>query len=170
MTILETPRLRLRTFTTNDTDFIIELVNSPGWIQFIGDRNIRTTEQARAYLENGPIKSYHQNGYGLCLVERKNDNTPIGMCGILKRDTLENPDIGFAFLPLFNGQGYAFEIANATLQHAKIELKISVVSAITMTENAKSIRLLEKLGFKFLKTITSPENEQLLLYENRTQY
>lgn len=95
--ILETERLILRQFTIHDTKFIIELVNSPGWIENIGDRNIKTEEQARRYLQDGPLRSYEVNGFGLSLVEIKNDGTPIGMCGILKRDNLENPDIGFAF-------------------------------------------------------------------------
>ena len=94
--IFETERLRLRKFTFDDTKFIIELLNSPGWIEFIGDRNVKTEDQAAAYLQNGPMKSYVQNGFGLSMVETKAGH-PIGMCGILKRDTLDNPDIGFAF-------------------------------------------------------------------------
>ena len=97
--ILQTERLLLREFTEDDAAFIVELLNSPGWIQYIGDRNIKTEEQAREYLNNGPLKSYRQNGFGLYMVEKKDDHTPIGMCGIIKRDTLNNPDIGFAFLP-----------------------------------------------------------------------
>src|SRR5688572_4300133 len=108
--VLETARLRLREFTLEDTPFIIALLNSPGWLQFIGDRNVRTPEQARGYLEHGPFKSYRENGYGLCLVEQKESGNPVGMCGVLKRDTLDSPDIGFAFLPGFQGQGYALEI------------------------------------------------------------
>src|SRR5215210_8708442 len=99
--ILETDRLRLRQFTLQDTSFIIELLNSPGWLKFIGDRNVKSEPQARNYLENGPLKSYQEYGYGLSMVERKTDNQAIGMCGILKRQTLEHPDIGFAFLPRF---------------------------------------------------------------------
>jgi RimJ/RimL family protein N-acetyltransferase len=95
--ILETKRLRLREFTLEDTAFILDLLNSPGWLRYIGDRGVKTEEQAKNYLLNGPIKSYTKNGYGLSMVERKDDNKPIGMCGIIKRDTLENPDIGFAF-------------------------------------------------------------------------
>jgi RimJ/RimL family protein N-acetyltransferase len=162
--VLETQRLRLREFTLDDTKFIIELLNSPGWIEFIGDRNVRTEEQAIQYLQNGPLKSYVQNGYGLSMVETK-DGQPIGMCGILKRETLENPDIGFAFLKQFTGKGYAYEIANATLSHALSHLKIPKVSAITLPNNVRSIRLLEKIGMKFIKSFLSEKNEELLLFE-----
>jgi len=164
--ILETERLTLREFTTDDTAFIIELVNSPGWLQFIGDRNIKTTEQAIAYLENGPMKSYRDNGFGLAMVETKDSKTPIGMCGIIRRDTLDNPDIGFAFLPGFIGKGYGFEIAVATLAYATQQLNLPVICAITVPHNVNSIKLLEKIGLKFIKTISSPENEELLLYSN----
>jgi RimJ/RimL family protein N-acetyltransferase len=164
---LETERLRLRKFTLDDTKFIIELLNSPGWLQFIGDRNVKTEEQAIAYLENGPLKSYRQHGFGLSLVERKDDGKAIGMCGIIKRDNLENPDIGFAFLSDFNGRGYAFEMACATLSYAKVQLNIPRVSAITLAENSKSIRLLDKLGLQFVRTFCFPgSEEQLLLYSN----
>ena len=160
--MLETERLLLREFTTDDTAFILELVNSAGWLQYIGDRNIKSVEQAKAYLENGLIKSYRENGFGLCLVERKDDAKAIGMCGLLKREYLDTPDMGFAFLPEFNGNGYAYEIANATVEYAKNKLKISTVSAITMANNEKSIRLLEKMGFSFKKTIFLPTGKEEL--------
>ena len=163
--ILETERLRLREFTISDTRFIIELLNSPGWLQFIGDRNVKTEEQAKTYLENGPIRSYRENGFGLSLVERKEDSLAIGMCGILKRQDLEWPDIGFAFLPLYYGKGYAFEISKATLAYAKNKLGIPKIAAITVSDNQKSIRLLEKLGLRFNNTINLPGNmNELLLY------
>lgn len=162
--IFETERLRLRKFTFDDTKFIIELLNSPGWIEFIGDRNVKTEDQAAAYLQNGPMKSYVQNGFGLSMVETKAGH-PIGMCGILKRDTLDNPDIGFAFLDEFTGQGYAYEIASATLKYAIHDLKIQKVSAITLPHNERSIRLLEKIGMKFIKSFISEKNEHLLLFE-----
>src|SRR5688572_21540231 len=114
---LETQRLGLREFTRDDAVFIVELLNTPGWLQFIGDRNVKTKEQAIIYLENGPLKSYKENGFGSWMVELKEDKTPIGMCGILRRESLENPDIGFAFLPEYTGKGYAFEIASATLSY-----------------------------------------------------
>jgi RimJ/RimL family protein N-acetyltransferase len=165
--VFETGRLTLREFTFDDTDFIIRLLNSPGWLEFIGDRNVKTEEQAKNYLLAGPIKSYRENGFGLSMVETRPGKRPIGMCGLLKRDYLENPDIGFAFLPEETGKGFAFEIANATMQHAKDVLKISNIMAITMPGNKPSIRLLEKLGFNFLRMTLAPGGDKdLLLYSH----
>ena len=164
--ILETERLRLREFTVDDTKFIIELLNNPGWMKFIGDKNVRTEDEAALYLQNGPLKSYEQNGFGRSMVETKNNQAAIGMCGIIKRGNMENPDIGFAFLPRFYGKGYAFEIASATLSYAIQELGIPKVAAITLPGNLRSIMLLEKMGFKFIKPINSDNNEELLLYSN----
>ncbi len=165
--IIQTDRLRLREFTLEDTKFIIELLNSPEWIRFIGDKNVKTEKQAKDYLKNGPIKSYLENGFGLFLVEKKDNKESIGMCGIIRRHNLENPDIGFAFLPDFNSNGYAYEITSATLMYAKNKLKIPKISAITLRDNEKSIRLLEKIGLHFIKTICLSNNEEeLLLYSN----
>ena len=165
--ILETERLILRKFTSGDAAFIVELLNSPGWLKYIGDRNIKTEEEAVNYLTNGPLKSYDENGYGLCLVEKKEDAAPIGMCGIIRRDNLDHPDIGFAFLPEYNGQGYALEIAGATLSYAMNQLQLPVISAITVAENERSVRLLQKIGLTYKKTIQFPGNEEeLLLFDN----
>lgn len=164
--ILETQRLRLRTLTLDDTAFIIALVNSPGWLKYIGDRTIKTQEQAKGYLENGPWKSYRENGFGLWLVETKGNNTPVGMCGLLRRDYLDHPDIGFAFLPAFTGMSFGFEAAAASLTLAKEQLKLPAICAITMPSNHSSIKLLEKLGLKFVKSFSSPtDQEELLLYQ-----
>ena len=163
--ILETERLLLRELNLNDSQFMIELLNTPGWLQFIGDRNVRTETQSIAYLENGSLKSYKENGFGLYLVERKSDHLAMGLCGILKRDFLEVPDIGFAFLPEFNGLGYAYESACATMKYATDTLKIPRLCAITIPENVRSIRLLEKIGLKLSGTILYPDtNEELLLF------
>lgn len=165
--ILETKRLVLREFTTDDTKFIVELLNSPGWLKYIGDRNVKSEEHAVNYLMNGPMKSYEMNGFGLSLVELKSDKTPIGMCGLIKRENLEYPDIGFAFLPEFMGKGYAFEIANATMIFAKEELKFDKIVAITVSYNKNSIRLLEKIGLKYIKPYFLPyEDEELMLFSN----
>jgi RimJ/RimL family protein N-acetyltransferase len=143
----------------------LQLLNSQGWLKYIGDKQVHTEEQARNYLQQGPIKSYSENGFGLSLVETKADQKPIGMCGLLKRTALPNPDIGFAFLHEYNNQGYAYEIANATLQYAKSELDISIVLAIVMPENTKSIALLEKIGLRYVELFQLPtETEKLLLY------
>jgi RimJ/RimL family protein N-acetyltransferase len=136
-------------------------------LKFIGDRNVRNEEQAKGYLEKGPIASYAENGFGLYLVETKIASAKIGMCGILKRQNLENPDIGFALLPEFMGKGYAHEMATATLNYASRKLKLSKISAIVQPDNEKSIRLLENIGLKFIKTFRfSDESEELLLYCN----
>jgi RimJ/RimL family protein N-acetyltransferase len=171
--ILETPRLRLREFTTEDTEFIIELLNTDGWLKFIGDRNVKTTQQAKEYLENGAIKSYFENGFGLWLVETKTDKNfkipknLIGMCGLIKREHLENPDIGFAFLPEYEGKGFGYEIANEVISYARNFLKLPVIYAITLETNISSRKLLGKIGMKFIKFFRFPySNEELMLYGN----
>ena len=165
--ILETERLRLREFTLDDSQFIIALMNSPGWLRFIGDRDVRTIEQAEQYLENGPLRSYRQNGFGLSMVELKEYAVPLGMCGMLQRATLDTPDIGFAFLPEHSGKGYAFEIASAVMTHAKNNLGLSRISAITVSENDRSISLLEKLGMMYRGKFSFLGSEgELLLYSN----
>jgi RimJ/RimL family protein N-acetyltransferase len=165
--ILETERLVLRPFTRDDAKFIVALVNTPGWIEFIGDRNIKTEAEAITYLENGPFNSYELHGFGLSRVELKGNKTPIGMCGLLKRETLDYPDIGFAFLPEYTGKGYALEIVKATLTFASEQLKIHPVLAIVMPTNTRSIQLLEKVGMKFKKTFKSSQNaEELMLFSS----
>lgn len=165
--LFQTDRLGVRKITQKDTAFITAILNSSGWLRFIGNRNVKTVKQAKKYIKEGPVKSYHDNGYGLWLVIRKEDGAAMGMCGILNRTNLSTPDIGFAFLPQFNGQGYAFEAAAATLAYAKEQLNIPVISAITLPDNKQSIKLLEKLGFKYIETIyLNGEKENLLLYRS----
>lgn len=161
--ILETDRLTLREIDENDTAFIIRLVNSPGWLQYIGDKQIHDTETALQYIRNGPQKSYVTNGFGLYLAETTSSHEPIGMCGIIKREGLENEDIGFALLPEYTGKGYALEMAKATLRFANIRLGIKKIAAITTQDNQKSISLLGKLGLHFVKTIRLRADEDLLL-------
>lgn len=161
--ILVTGRIILREYNLEDIPFVIELLNSEGWLAFIGDKNVHTEEEAKNYLLNGPIKSYAENGYGLCAVIRKEDLKPIGMSGIIKRDNLDFPDIGFAFLPAFMGKGYAFEIADAIINHAKDILKLPMIYGIVNPENASSIKLLEKIGLRNIGTYTFPDKEEKLL-------
>ena len=163
MIILQTQRLTLRELTLDDVDFILALLNDPDFIRFIGDRNVRSVEDARKYLK-GPIESYERNGFGLWMVENK-AGTPLGMCGLIKRDSLPDVDIGYAFLPEFRSQGYAFEAANASIAFGRDTLKLSRILAIVSKENDRSIRLLEKLGMKFERMFTMPnENEELKLF------
>lgn len=164
--IAETDRLNIRQLTLADAPFIVELVNTPGWLRFIGDRNIKDDEQAKSYLKNGPLASYDRNGFGLYGVELKSEKSLIGMCGLIKRETLPNPDIGFAFLPGWMGKGFAFEAANAVMALATNTLKLPTVLAITLPDNQPSRKLLEKIGLKFVKAIASQDNEELMLYSN----
>jgi RimJ/RimL family protein N-acetyltransferase len=163
--ILKTERLILRELIEDDAGFILELFNTDDWKKNIGDRNINLIEEARDYIVNGPIKSYAEHGFGLSLVALKPQFVPIGICGLLKRDSLEDPDIGFALLPEYYRQGFGYEIASATLKHASEEWAIPKVSAITIPENTASIRLLEKLNLKFQKKIQlKGESVELLLF------
>jgi len=165
--ILQTERLQLRRFSFDDSEFIIRLLNSEGWLKYIGDRNVKTKEQADNYLKKGPLKSYKQNGFGLCMVET-HQGVPIGMCGIIKRDYLKHPDIGFAFLPEYWSMGYGKEIASAMLAYARNDLHLPTILAITLPNNINSIRLLEKIGLRFVKSFrTEPEAEELLLYSTK---
>ncbi len=162
---LNSDRLQIRELTYEDAAFIVALVNTPGWIKYIGDRNIKTIEQAIDYLDNGPLKSYWENGFGLWLVEVKEKSKPIGMCGFLKRDYLDHPDIGFAFLPEYHGKGYAHESAQLCLSYAKNQLKLNIICAITLPGNQHSIKLLEKIGLKYIQPFHMPvNNEELFLY------
>lgn len=156
---IKTERLALRRFTLGDADFILELVNEPSFIQNIGDRGVRTYSDAEKYLENGPISSYARNGFGLLAVTLNDTGQPIGMCGLIKRDTLEDVDIGFAFSPRFWSKGYAFEAAQAVMNHAKDVLGLKRVVAIVDPNNAGSIRVLEKLGMIFEKIVKLSEDD-----------
>lgn len=151
MLVLETERLLLRPFTTDDAPFILTLLNEPSFLRFIGDKKVRNLEDARQYLLNGPIASYERHGFGLLLVELKDSNIPVGMCGLLKREELPDPDIGFAFLPDYWNKGFAFEAATAVMNDARERLKLSRILAIVNHDNDSSIKLLERLGMKFVR-------------------
>lgn len=153
MQTLATERLSLRPFTLEDAPFILEQLNEPSFIQNIGDRNVRTLEDARAYLSNGPISSYAKNGFGLCLVTLKETGESIGMCGLIKRETLEDVDIGYAFLPRFWSKGYAVEAAQAVKQFAKETLGLKRLVAIVDPVNTSSVRVLEKIGMRYEKIV-----------------
>ncbi|MFT3936291.1 MAG: GNAT family N-acetyltransferase [Chitinophagaceae bacterium] len=163
--ILQTDRLLIAQLTINDASFIFELTNSPGWLQYIGDRGIKTIADAENYIITSPMASYAKNGYGLYLVLLKENETPLGICGLIKRDTLENEDIGFAFLPQYTGKGYAYEAASAIMQYEIEKHKLKKILAITLEDNQPSVGLLKKLGLVFHKKITlPPKNEELLLF------
>lgn len=162
---IDTERLLLRQFTTDDADFIIELLNDPSYIQNIGDRNIHTVEDAQTYILNGPIASYDKNGFGLCMVILKETSESIGMCGLIKRDTLKDVDLGYAFLPHFWGKGYAVEAAKAALEYGWQTVGLKRIVAITDPLNTASNHVLEKLGFVFEKIVKiSADDIDLNLY------
>jgi RimJ/RimL family protein N-acetyltransferase len=147
--VLETERLALRRLVPEDADFILELMNDPDWLRYIGDRGIRTVEDARSYIVTGPVAMYSRLGFGLYAVELRDDPEPIGICGLIKREWLEEVDLGFAFLPAFRGAGYAHEAAAATLDYARTTLGLERIAAIVSPENEDSVRLLAKLGLAF---------------------
>jgi RimJ/RimL family protein N-acetyltransferase len=165
MKILETNRLILRQLSTEDVAFILELVNEPSFIQNIGDRGVRTFEDARAYILRVAISSYEKNGFGLYLVELKDSGQSIGMCGLIKRDGLEDVDIGYAFLPRFWLKGYAVEAAAAVKDYARDMLGLKRLVAITDPANQGSIRVLEKIGLKYEKMVRlSADDIELKLF------
>jgi len=149
MTLLETERLNLRELAFDDAPFILTLLNDPSFLRYINDKNVRNLEDARQYMLNGPMNSYARNGFGLYLVALKESQTPIGLCGLLKREELPDADIGFAFLPEFWGKGFAQEAAVAVMKDARERLGLTRLLAIVMPDNHASIKLLEKVGMKF---------------------
>lgn len=163
MNIAETERLVISKFLIEDAEFYLKLLNTPHWIKYIGDRNVKTIKEAQDYLRKGILKSYNDFGFGFYKLQLKEDNTIIGTCGIIKRDTLEEPDFGFAFLPDFEGQGYGYEAAIAILNYIKGTFNLERIYAITLPINTKSIRLLEKLGFIYQERVKPFEGEEELL-------
>jgi RimJ/RimL family protein N-acetyltransferase len=165
--VVETERLFLREMTPEDAAFILKLVNDPAWIQFIGDKGIRTIADARDYIVRGPMEMYSQLGFGLWLVELRHDRTAIGMCGLIKRPALQDVDVGFAFLPEYRGQGYAVESASAAISYGRRILGLTTVAAIMAPNNERSRRVLEKLGFQFERIIKlSSDGPDVSLYRN----
>ena len=146
---METERLLLRRVSADDAEFIVELLNQPSFLRYIGDKGVRNTDDAINYIQTGPVASYERFGFGLYATELKEAQAPIGICGILQRDTLPHPDIGFAFLPGYWNKGYAFEAAAAVMNYARQALGLEQILAITSPGNVASERLLEKIGLRF---------------------
>lgn len=151
-----TERLQVRELLEDDAPFMLELVNDQAWLQYIGDRNVHSIEEAAAYLRNGAIAMYGREGFGLWCVVLAATGRTIGICGLIKRETLVDVDLGFAFLPMFRRAGFAREAALATLNYARTVLGITRVVAIVAPENARSVALLEKIGFTFEKSQRLP--------------
>lgn len=165
MKILETERTILREVTTGDAEFILDLLNQPSFIKYIGDRGVRTVSEAIDYIESRFAESYEKFGFGMWAVELKETGTPMGICGFVRRDSLPDADIGFAFLPQYCSQGYAFESADASMDYGKNVLSLRRVLAITSQDNESSGRLLEKINFKFERLIKLPHDaEELKLF------
>ncbi|WP_286829664.1 MULTISPECIES: GNAT family N-acetyltransferase [Kordiimonas] len=157
---IETERLRLREATLDDADLALQIYNSPGFIEFVGDRGLRTTDDAKAYLEKNLLGSYAKNGFGLYIVELKASGEPVGMCGLVDRPGLDAPDIGFTFLPDHMRMGYGYESAAAVLDYGRNKLGMTRILAIVDPKNAKSIGLIEKLGMVFDRKIQLPGDDE----------
>lgn len=155
--LIRTGRLALRELGLDDADFILELLNDDAFLRFIGDKGVRTLDDACAYLRKGPLASYARHGFGLYAVCLR-DGTRTGICGLVKRDGLADVDIGFAFISKHRSKGYAVESASAILEHARRVLGLRRVVAITLPDNAGSIAVLERIGLKFEKMVRVAEH------------
>ncbi len=161
----ETDRLDLKPVSVEDAEFILELVNKPKWLKFIGDRNIKSVEDAAQYISNKMTPQLHKLGYSNYVLIRKTDGVKLGTCGLYNREGLEGVDIGFALFPEYEGSGYALEAANRLKQAAQDDFGIDKLHAITVKDNLASQRLIEKLGLRFKKIIQlADDDEKLLLY------
>ncbi len=163
--VIETDRLHLREMSGADADFMLAILNDPDFIRYIGDRGVRTQDQAQNYLADRVLKSYAEHGFGMYAVERKTDRTTVGICGLVRRENLDAPDIGFAFLPEFRNAGYGLESAAAVLKFALETLRIDRVLAIATPDNRASNVLLERLGMRLEQVTRSTEDDvELNLY------
>lgn len=151
-------RLLLTQLSEADAEFIHEVLNEPSFLQYIGDRGVRSLDDARRYIREGPVAGYERYGYGLLRVALRTDGTPIGICGVLRRDALPEPDLGFSLLPAYWSQGYALEAAAAVMRDARRRLGLGRVLAITSPDNDPSIRLLGRLGFRFERMMRLAED------------
>jgi RimJ/RimL family protein N-acetyltransferase len=154
---LTSERLKLRPLVLADAGFVLGLVNDPDWLKYIGDREVHDLDDARKFIVDGPQAMYQEYGLGMLLVETLERSAPIGLCGLLKREFLEYPDLGFAFMPAYRGMGYAAEASNVILNNAQPDF--SQIAAMTALDNPPSITLLEKLGFEFSKIIQIGEDD-----------
>jgi RimJ/RimL family protein N-acetyltransferase len=164
VTVLETERLALRRLAPDDAAFMLELVTDPSWIEFIGDRGLKSVDDARAYVVEKYVDGYERHGFGLYLVALKETGEPLGICGLIKRETLDDVDVGFAFLPRHAGLGYATEAAAASLEHGWRDLGLRRIVAITTPNNVRSIRVLEKVGLRFERTFRMEGDEEELAF------
>jgi RimJ/RimL family protein N-acetyltransferase len=165
MKILETTRLTLRTINADDDLFYYELVNDPTWLEHIGDKGIRTVAEARTAILEGPCVMQQRLGHSLYVMERKSDGQPLGLCGLIKRDSLPDVDIGYAIRPAYFGQGYTYEAAAAVVAYARDVLGIKRLMGITNPANTVSINLLAKLGLSFIEfKVLPPDGRPTNIY------
>ena len=165
MRVLETDRLAIRLMSTDDAEFMLQLLNEPSWLHFIGDRGVRTVDDARNYIMNGPIAMYARLGFGFYIVELKDGGIPIGICGLVKRDFLDDVDIGYALLPQYWAKGYAYEAASAVMDYGTSALGLKRLAAITSSDNQRSARVLEKLGMRYERMVAYPDSgEEVRLF------
>ncbi len=165
--VVETPRLELREVAFSDAAFLLALLNDPSWLENIGDRGVRSREDAERYIRDAIRAPYQALGFGLYAVQLKSTALPIGICGLVKRDFLSAPDLGVALLPEFAGFGYASEAARAVMLHAQARLGIRQLYAIVRRGNQRSVRLLERLGFRREGPCTTPPGVEVELYVTR---
>lgn len=150
---IESARLKLRLPRADDANFILELLTDPDWLRNIGDRGVRNATDAAGYIEERLLDSFRRNGFGLWVMEARADGRPLGLCGLVKRDYLEDVDIGFALLPAARGQGYVIEAARRVLQFVRADLGLTRLAGIVLPDNAPSIRVLTQLGLEFERQI-----------------
>jgi RimJ/RimL family protein N-acetyltransferase len=165
LTVIQTPRLALSELAFHDAPFILRLLNEDSFLRFIGDKGVRTLADAREYIRKGPMDSYRRHGFGLYLTSLRSNGTPVGICGLVKRDTLPDADVGFAFLSQYWSNGYAVESAAAVVQHAGKALRLNRLVAITALENHGSMAVLTKIGMRLEGTIRLvPDGPELNLF------
>lgn len=162
--VAETERLVLREIVEDDAPFILELLNTPSFVKYIGDRGVLKIDDARNFIENRYRQSYREHGYGMFTVEQQVNGKAIGICGFVRRDTLPGPDLGFAFLPEYEGKGFGYESASAIMDYGRKQLGFERVYAITSLDNQISCKLLTKLGFYFERLIEMPDGQRLKLF------
>jgi len=161
--VLETERLIIREFNLGDAAFTQELLNTPGWLEYIGDRNVHDLEAAKKYLREGSLKDYRTHGFGFYVMVQKSDEALVGSAGMCKRDFLDHVDIGYALLPAYEGNGYAFEATQAVMQYARESFGLDKLIAVTTAENARSRKLLEKLGLSHEKDMIWPKTTDVCM-------
>jgi RimJ/RimL family protein N-acetyltransferase len=170
MPVLQTARLTLHRITADDAEFILALLTEPSFLRYIGDRGVTTVDDARRYIDDGPVASYAANGFGLYLVRLADGGAPIGMCGLLKREVLEDVDVGFALAPAYWGNGYARESAVAVMKHARDDFGLTRLAAIVSPDNTASISVLVALGLRFEETRQlTPDTEPVQVFRCELQ-